>query len=150
MASINNVARHILGCFDFQMLTTMKLQKLTFYSQAYALATTGRPLFHDDFYAWRAGPVASELFKLHRGKFFISMDEIPDSGEALCDEEKELVQKVCDNLGKCTGKELSERIHAESPWAEARGDLDPSERSSQIISKAEIARYYSTHPVISV
>ena len=67
--TIIDVATYILERTD--TVTTMKLQKLAFYSQAQHLAQYGSPLFPEAFQAWRGGPVAPELYALHRGKFLI-------------------------------------------------------------------------------
>ena len=45
MASVNDVAQYVLNRIGYT--STMKLQKLVFYSQAYSLASTGNPLFED-------------------------------------------------------------------------------------------------------
>lgn len=147
MASITDVARYIL--LQNGSLTTMKLQKLVYYSQAQSLVKTGSPLFEADFYAWRAGPVAPELFRHHRGKFFITAEAIESSGEQLGVEERVLIDEVCAELGSLSGQELSERTHAEAPWVDARGDLEPAARGSEIIAKDAIAEYYREHPVIA-
>lgn len=67
--SVVDVATYILERTD--TITTMKLQKLAFYSQAQHLAQYGVQLFPEDFQAWRGGPVVPELYALHRGKFLI-------------------------------------------------------------------------------
>lgn len=74
MTTIFNVVSYILDITG--TITTIKLQKLAYYSQAYSLATTGYPLFNEDFQAWRNGTVCPELFVMHRGKFLIRKGEI--------------------------------------------------------------------------
>ena len=44
-------------------VTTMKLQKLAFYSQAQHLAQYGSSLFPEDFEAWRGGPVVPRALR---------------------------------------------------------------------------------------
>ena len=120
-------------------MTTMKLQKLAFYSQAESLARRGHPLFDEDFQAWRGGPVCRELYAQHRGKFLIREGELPvnDCEKTLSEEEKQTIDAVCAVLSSRTGNELSIRTHAESPWKIARGDLPPSAPCSTIISKKQ-------------
>ena len=65
MARIDDVAAYILE--NLGSVSTMKLQKLAFYSQAYYLVEFGAPLFSEKFEAWANGPVAPELFRKHRG-----------------------------------------------------------------------------------
>ncbi|RIY30397.1 hypothetical protein CJI49_03905, partial [Bifidobacteriaceae bacterium NR016] len=117
MTTIFNVASYILDIAG--TITTMKLQKLAYYSQAYSLATTGYPLFNEDFQAWRNGPVCPELFALHRGKFLIrkgefvlpSTDKLND--DSLTDGQKLLVEKVCKKFAECSGSDLSAMTHRE-------------------------------------
>ena len=70
MANIISVAKYILE--QRGAMTTMKLQKLCYYSQAWSLAWDDKPLFDEDFQAWANGPVCPELFRWHKGKFAIS------------------------------------------------------------------------------
>ncbi|MBF1076999.1 MAG: DUF4065 domain-containing protein, partial [Prevotellaceae bacterium] len=89
--SVVDVATYILERTD--TITTMKLQKLAFYSQALHLVNNGTPLFPEDFQAWRGGPVAPELYALHRGKFLIRPGELGNAGtsEGLTEEERTLI-----------------------------------------------------------
>ncbi|VEI13109.1 Uncharacterized phage-associated protein [Trueperella bialowiezensis] len=74
MAGIADVAARILD--NHGVMSTMKLQKLVFYAQAESLATTGQPLFSEDFQAWRGGPVSLALYRQHRGLFLIRPGQI--------------------------------------------------------------------------
>ena len=127
----------------------MKLQKLTFYSQAQHLAQYGTPLFPGAFQAWRGGPVALELYALHRGKFLIRPGEL-SSGDssALTDTERDVIDRVCSALGGMTGAELSERTHVEDPWLHAREGLRPSAPSDAVITQEAMRSYYQEHPII--
>ena len=58
--TIIDVANYILD--KMGELTTMKLQKLTYYCQAWSLAWDEKPLFEDDFEAWANGPVSRKLY----------------------------------------------------------------------------------------
>lgn len=148
MATVVDVAAYILKRCG--AMTTMKLQKLAFYSQAESLARRGHPLFDEDFQAWRGGPVCRELYAQHRGKFLIREGELPvnDCGKTLSEEEKQTIDAVCAVLSSRTGNELSIRTHAESPWKIARGDLPPSAPCGTIISKKTIQEYYAANPIV--
>lgn len=145
--SVVDVATYILERTD--TITTMKLQKLAFYSQVQHLVTTGAPLFPEDFQAWRGGPVVPELYALHRGKFLIRPGEL-SSGDssALTDAERGLIDRVCSALGGMTGAELSERTHVEDPWLHAREGLAPSAPSDAVITQEAMRSYYQGHPVL--
>ena len=105
--SVVDVATYILERTD--TITTMKLQKLAFYSQALHLVNNGTPLFPEDFQAWRGGPVAPELYALHRGKFLIRPGELGNAGtsEGLTEEERTLIAAVCGAMSEATGADLS-------------------------------------------
>lgn len=130
-------------------MTTMKLQKLAFYSQAQHLAQYGSALFPEDFEAWRGGPVAPELYALHRGMFLIRPSEL-SSGDSspLTDAERDLIDGVCSALGGMTGAELSERTHTEAPWLNAREGLAPSDPSNTVITQEAMRSYYREHPIL--
>lgn len=74
MATVFDVAQYILE--KTGKISTMKLQKLCYYSQAWALAWTEDPLFSEPFQAWVNGPVCPDLFQLHRGKFMVTSGDI--------------------------------------------------------------------------
>lgn len=127
----------------------MKLQKLAFYSQAQHLAQYGSSLFPEDFEAWRGGPVAPELYALHRGMFLIRPGElVSGDSSALTDAERDLIDGVCSALGGMTGAELSEQTHREDPWLHAREGLRASAPSDAVITQEAMRRYYREHPIL--
>ncbi|WP_284982347.1 type II toxin-antitoxin system antitoxin SocA domain-containing protein [Arthrobacter sp. efr-133-TYG-118] len=52
-------------------MSTMKLQKLVYYCQAWHLAWDGRTLFPEEIQAWASGPVCPALYEVHRGIFAV-------------------------------------------------------------------------------
>ncbi len=149
MTTIFNVASYILDITG--TITTMKLQKLAYYSQAYSLATTGYPLFDEDFQAWRNGPVCPELFAMHRGKFLIRKGELvlpgtdDMNGDSLTDSQKLIVKKVCEKFSESSGSDLSDLTHREDPWKNAYDVTDGSAICVKKITKDSLKEYYSTH-----
>lgn len=146
--SIIDVAAYILTRTG--TITTMKLHKLAFYAQAEHLVRhQGTPLFPENFYAWRSGPVAPLLFILHRHAFLIRPGELPQGDpDRLSNEDKSLIIRVCTALGGLTGAELSERVCAEDPWKDARAGLKPTQRSNVSISKVVMGVYYREHRIL--
>lgn len=55
MAEVNDVAAALLS--QTGQITTMKLQKLVYYAQAWHLVFHSEPLFADTIEAWPQGPV---------------------------------------------------------------------------------------------
>ncbi|MCH4855715.1 Panacea domain-containing protein [Bifidobacterium pseudolongum] len=147
MTTIVDVADYILN--KYGTMTTMKLQKLTFYAQAQALAVTGHPLFEEDFEAWKGGPVSRALYAKHRGMFLIHPGELTGtSPQPVAKHEEAIIGSACDSLSALTGNQLSRRTHSEKPWQEARGDALPNAASSEVISKESIRRFYADNPIV--
>ena len=148
--SITDVAAFILNRTG--TIATMQLHKLAFYAQAEHLVKhQGAPLFPEDFYAWRSGPVAPLLFILHRNKFIIRPGELPQGDpDRLSDEEKNLIVRICTALGETTGigTELNERVCSEDPWLHARGDLKPQDPGNTLIPKIAMGVYYFEHRIL--
>lgn len=60
MTNIFDVAKYILE--KSGSMSTMKLQKLCYYSQAWSLVWDDKSLFPEDFEAWANCPVCPKLF----------------------------------------------------------------------------------------
>ena len=126
MANVFDVAKYILQRTG--KISTWKLQKLCYYSQAWTLAWTGKPLFEEEFEAWRNGPVCRELFARHKGEYAVDESIVSDADiDALSDDEKDSINVVLDTYGNKEPYELRAMSHEESPWKNARrglGDFD--------------------------
>ena len=142
MADVIDVAYRILELTG--RITTMKLQKLVYYCQAYHLATTQTPLFAARIEAWPHGPVVPSLFARHRRMFMIGTEDLSGyrSGRRLSRREDASIRKVAETLGRYTGEQLIELTHSEDPWRDARIGLHPSERSNNEISVSNMRSYY--------
>jgi uncharacterized phage-associated protein len=139
MASAHDVAKYIL---DHQgSISTWKLQKLAYYSQAWHLVWRETPLFKERIEAWANGPVVPALYSSHRGQFNVSTWS-KGNAENLTDEEKATVDRILDSYGKLSGQQLSILTHAEEPWRQARAGLAPTERSTNQISLESLVFYY--------
>lgn len=143
MATVFDVAFYILD--KLGDMSTMKLQKLCYYAQAWSLAWDGVPLFNEDFQAWANGPVCRELYEFHRGEFLINSDKIKErkTDYNFSSAEKETLDIVISDYGSKEAFWLSELTHKERPWVETRGSLGLGERSDTIITKELMQEYYS-------
>lgn len=143
MATVFDVAKYILG--KVGPMSTWKLQKLCYYSQAWHLAWTGRPIFEEDFEAWANGPVCPELFHAHQGRFLVSVDDFRNgNSDNLSDDEKDSIDIVLDGYGYMEPYSLREQTHGEAPWKIARGDLPEWEKSRAVITKSSMGEYYGS------
>lgn len=139
--SAHDVARYILE--KTGTITTMKLQKLLYYCQAWSLVWDEKPLFKENIEAWANGPVIREIYNNHKGRFKVSSWEL-GSVSKINQTQKETIDGVLDFYGQRSSQWLSDLTHNEAPWQEARKGLSDEERGSNIISLASMNEYYSS------
>ena len=135
-----DVAAYILE--KMGAMTTMKLQKLVYYSQAWSLVWDEAPLFEETIEAWANGPVVRDLFDYHRGMYEISAMPIGNP-RLLNQEQQETIDAVLEYYGDKPAQWLIELTHMEDPWVQARKGLPKLERGNRVISLDAIADYYS-------
>ena len=142
MASIFDVAKYILK--KRGAMTTMKLQKLCYYCQAWSLAWDEQPLFDEDFQAWANGPVCPQLFDKHRGIFVVGPDwsELPAEDYQFTTDQIETMDAVLRDYGDKAPHWLSELTHKEPPWREARFGIADGMPSNVVIQKTAMQQYY--------
>lgn len=140
MATIFDAAKFILE--QKGQMSTMKLQKLCYYSQAWSLVWDDSPLFDEDFEAWANGPVCPELFKVSQGQFSVTATQINGNSSALNKGQQATVNSVLDYYGDKDAQWLSQLTHMEDPWRLARKGLPADAYSHAIISKESMAMYY--------
>ncbi|ULP49232.1 Panacea domain-containing protein [Mycolicibacter virginiensis] len=140
MASVHDVAAYILSVRGG--MSTMKLQKLCYYSQGWALAWDEQPLFHEPIRAWANGPVVYELFDKHRGQFRVGRGWPHGNATNLKDFEKETVDAVLRSYGGLTGQQLSDKTHGETPWILARRGTQEGALSTAELSLQAMQEYF--------
>jgi len=143
MASVLDVAAFILR--ETGSVTTMKLQKLVYYCQAWSVVWDERALFHERIEAWANGPVVRDLYEAHRGLFRVEGIAGGDH-RALSPEEQDTVRAVLGYYGDKPSQWLSDLTHMEDPWRIARRGLADSDRGNQEITLASLAEYYGGLP----
>ena len=140
--NIFNVARYIVE--NVGEMTTMKLQKLTYYCQAWSLAWDNEPLFEEEFQAWANGPVSPALYKTHSGIFRIDEDFLQSKHfEGFTPEQKDTMNAVLRDYKEYTAMELSNMTHQERPWKEARAGVSDGERSTNPVDKEIMQEFYA-------
>ena len=88
MANVFDTAKYILE--QSGPMSTMKLQKLCYYSQAWSLVWDDSPLFEEDFQAWANGPVCTKLFFKTQGKYSASASDETGGDGDLSENQKAL------------------------------------------------------------
>ncbi len=139
MATVLDVAAYILK--QKKVLSTWKLQKLVYYSQAWSLVWDEEPLFKEKIQAWINGPVCPALYKEHKGRFQIRKISSGDPTK-LNQDQRETVDAVLRFYGDKPPHWLSHLTHMEPPWKNARKGLSMRERGSAVISHGAMADYY--------
>lgn len=140
MASVHDVAAYILS--KRNGMSTMKLQKLCYYSQGWALAWDEQPLFDEPIRAWANGPVVYELYDKHRGQFRVGRHWPHGDSENLKAFEKETIDAVLRSYGGLSGQQLSDKTHAEPPWVLARRGTQEGALSTAEISLQAMQEYF--------
>lgn len=142
MANIFNAAKYILE--KNGDMSTMKLQKLCYYAQAWSLVWDDEPLFPENFEAWANGPVCRELFHFHQGKFKVGASDIPDDvcADPLTEEQTQTIDAVLEYYGDKNAQWLSTLTHMEDPWKIAREGVPGGAKCSNVISLESMAMYY--------
>ena len=126
-------------------MTAMKLQKLCYYSQAWTLVWTGKPLFNDEIQAWAKGPVIRSLFDQHRGKYTVASQHLTYGDPSrITTVQRKHIDSVWDAYGKMSPTQLSLLTHAEAPWQMARGGTSEGQRGNATITPASMRDYYTS------
>lgn len=131
--SIIYIHRELFG----ESPSPMKLQKLCYYAQGYALAE-GEELFPEEFQAWQHGPVVYELYSQYK---HFQWRQITDDVDEI-NAKEEFLRDIVAAYGRYDGAALSTMTHRESPWIDARGDLDESEGSTAPITKESLKKFF--------
>ena len=140
MANVLDIAKYIITLADEEvgdLISNLKLQKLTYYSQGFSLALNEENLFDADIMAWEHGPVVPILYDEYKkfGSGAITNEE-PFDDSILSDANKELINEVYEVYGQFSAWKLRNMTHDESPWKNTP--------ISKIISNTELTSYFKT------
>lgn len=137
--TIIDVSKYILD--KTGAISTMALEKLSYYCLVWSLVWFGQPIFENKFQAWRDGLVCRDLFACHKGKRVVSSNLI-ESEHVFSVIEKMVMDSVVAIYGKEDGEFLSSLTHQEKPWLLARGNTPQEFGSSSVISNDSIKNAY--------
>ena len=140
MANVFDTAKYILE--KSGSMSTMKLQKLCYYSQAWSLVWDDAPLFEEDFQAWANGPVCPELFFKTQGSYSVSANDETGGDGDLTDDQIDTIEKVLEHYGNHNAQWLSQLTHMEDPWIKARKGIPSAAGCNNVITKESMALYY--------
>ena len=142
-----DVAKYFLKNVDIEseeFITPLKLQKLVYYSQAWALAFFKKTLFDEDFQAWVHGPTVPSLYFHYKNYGYNPILRAENFNENIFDSDERLILNfVWRTYGKYGAKFLEQVTHSEEPWKKARGSCKSNEKCNNVISKGDIQKFYS-------
>jgi uncharacterized phage-associated protein len=124
-------------------MSTMKLQKLVYYCQAWSLVWDEKPIFPEAIQAWSNGPVVYELYDEHRGRYTVSAWPKGDPSR-LSEKQVTTATMVLDFYGDKDPQWLSDLTHMEKPWQQARHGMPDDLPSSATITLDSMLEYYSS------
>jgi len=113
------IAKHFLSIPDEdagELISNLKLQKLLYYAQGYALAMNGEnePLFNDKVYAWKHGPVVKSVYNHYAS---CGSGALPrESAPQIDSETREFLNEIYRIYGRFAAWVLREMTHREKPW----------------------------------
>jgi putative zinc finger/helix-turn-helix YgiT family protein len=139
---IDSVVKYLLK--ELGEVTPLALQKLLYYSQGFYKTFYDEFLFEDECEAWVHGPVYKDIYFKYRdfGYNPIEDEKLVFEDINLTEAEEELLDSIIDNFGCYSAKTLERMTHSERPWRLTRNNLKPEQKSSEIISKDLIAKYF--------
>lgn len=137
-----DVADYILEAHG--AMSAMKLQKLTYYAQAWHLVWEDKELFVEEIQAWANGPVVPHLYEIHHGFFSLEPGFFKGDVSRIPVKSKDVINRVLKFYGDKDAQWLSDLTHMEEPWKAARIGLTDGERGSSVISTESMSEYYSS------
>ena len=122
-------------------ISNLKLQKILYYIQGYAIKETHEPAFDAEIHNWQYGPVVEEVYfeyNQFRGEDIVLKDYDRRDGffkrkNAIND----IVLKVLNNCKNKSAFELVEMTHKEDPWKNTR--------QNEVIKLDIISEYFSNN-----
>lgn len=126
-----------------ESMTPKKLQKLTYYAEAWHQALRDRSLIIDEsFEAWVHGPVAPGLYQKYKKFGWTPIPRHKNIDVDFDDETLEVLESVWETYGDQDGNSLEALTHSELPWIKARTNLEPNENSNVKINEDDMKSYY--------
>jgi len=132
-----------------ELITSLKLQKLVYYAQAWHITVLKKPLFQGNFQAWVHGPVLPALYADYREQYWhpivnnqLGQKDVDAFIARLNPEQVKLLEDVTETYFGMSAFDLEHLTHTEDPWLKARNGIPKDKPSTEIIQEAWMAEYY--------
>lgn len=151
-----DIARYVINYSNEKDygITNLKLQKVLYFIQAWFLMKKNKRCFNEDLKAWKLGPVVPEVYHEFKRfgssyipniKSFITVDgdniwsmkRIAFTDEFINKEDREIINKVIDDLSEFSATYLVKITHKQKPWIEAY-----SNGENTVISEKNMRSYF--------
>lgn len=143
MAKVLDVANFfidIANTAEDDCITNLRVNKLLYFAQAWSLVRLGKPLFEEDFQAWKFGPVVPSIYQEFKdyGKNNIDSVKGDYSIDSFTEDELDLLMDVLREYGQYSSPALVDITHGVgTPWAKVFKD-----RANNVISKESMEDYF--------
>lgn len=128
LCNLYDAAEYIIYRFGGS-ISTMKLQKLLYFSQGWCLALLNRRLVDVSFEAWKWGPVNRDLYRIHRREMEARTGMFSGNIMGVKGNNKKIIDAVIQNYGALSGMQMGDLTHRpDTPWSISRlsaGISDP-------------------------
>ena len=114
---------------DGELITNLKLQKLLYYAQGYALAILDRPMFPETIEHWTHGPVVPEIYHKYKNYGYSALPPVEIDLNKYKSEEIHILQRVRNEKGRYTAWALRNKTHKESPWLNTHNNEEMTKES---------------------
>ena len=119
-------------------ISNLKIQKMLYYAQGYALCLFEKPLFSERIEAWKHGPVVKTIYEQFKkyGSDSISFDELNDFNTDCIAGNKdiqELLVFIFNKYGSMSAWNLRNKTHSEEPWLKTYDESLGNEITQELI-----------------
>lgn len=148
MANIIDVAKFVLeesARTSRPEVSTMKLQKICYFVQGWHLVINGYPMFTEDFYAWKYGPVSPVLYDFCEDKVSVTTDsvEFANVTPELNDYQQDFIKKTFKTYNPYSGLQLSDITRNHDAWKNAGAGKHKGNEDA-LMSKESIHNDFTT------
>jgi len=121
-------------------ISNLQLQKILYYIQAAFLVKQDRPCFSEPIVAWKYGPVVTKEYYTYSPFEADEMVLNEYKNSQITDEDKNIINEVCEAKSKHSAIQLVYDTHSEKPW------IDTAQ--NKIIDSKKIKNFFSENEAL--